>query len=76
MDVIVQAARDEMQWAEEGPPPLVVKIAPDLSKEDIEDIAAVSSLMILFCPIFNSTYSYHCILSNFRLLLLFTWMDW
>ncbi|RWW48913.1 hypothetical protein BHE74_00044977, partial [Ensete ventricosum] len=75
-DYLVQAARDEMQWAEEGPPPLVVKIAPDLSKEDIEDIAAVSSLMILFCPIFNSTCSYHCILSNFRLLLLFTWMDW
>ncbi|CAL9063934.1 unnamed protein product, partial [Musa banksii] len=38
----VQAARDEMQWAEESPLPLVVKIAPDLSKEDIEDIAAVS----------------------------------
>ncbi|KAL3583991.1 hypothetical protein D5086_015052 [Populus alba] len=38
----VQAARDEMQWGEEGPPPLLVKIAPDLSKEDLEDIAAVS----------------------------------
>lgn len=37
----VQAARDEMQWGEEGPPPLLVKIAPDLSKEDLEDIAAV-----------------------------------
>lgn len=30
-----------MQWGEEGPPPLLVKIAPDLSKEDLEDIAAV-----------------------------------
>ena len=37
----VQAARDEMQWGEEGSPPLLVKIAPDLSKEDLEDIAAV-----------------------------------
>lgn len=39
--VKVQAARDEMQWGEEGPPPMLVKIAPDLSKEDLEDIAAV-----------------------------------
>lgn len=39
--VKVQAARDEMQWGEEGPPPLLVKIAPDLSKQDLEDIAAV-----------------------------------
>ncbi|KAH6780143.1 pyrimidine d [Perilla frutescens var. hirtella] len=38
----VQAARDEMQWAEDGPPPLLVKIAPDLSKQDLEDIAAVA----------------------------------
>lgn len=41
-DVQVQAARDEMQWAEDGPPPLLVKIAPDLSKQDLEDIAAVT----------------------------------
>ncbi|PIN00558.1 Dihydroorotate dehydrogenase [Handroanthus impetiginosus] len=38
----VQAARDEMQWAEDGPPPLLVKIAPDLSRQDLEDIAAVA----------------------------------
>lgn len=38
----VQAARDEMQWADDGPPPLLVKIAPDLSKQDLEDIAAVA----------------------------------
>ncbi|KAL2632325.1 hypothetical protein R1flu_017011 [Riccia fluitans] len=37
----VLAARDDMQWAEEGPPPLLVKIAPDLSREDLADIAAV-----------------------------------
>lgn len=37
----IQAARDEMQWGEEGPPPLLVKIAPDLSKQDLEDIAQV-----------------------------------
>ncbi|KAL5993404.1 hypothetical protein ACLOJK_014328 [Asimina triloba] len=42
----VQAARDEMQWAEEGPPPLLVKIAPDLTKQDLEDIAAVVSLAL------------------------------
>ncbi|KAI3970228.1 hypothetical protein MKW92_018705 [Papaver armeniacum] len=36
----VQAARDEMQWGEEGPPPLLVKIDPYLSKLDPEDIAA------------------------------------
>jgi dihydroorotate dehydrogenase len=41
LDPQVQAARDEMQWAEDGPPPLLVKIAPDLSKQDLEDIAAV-----------------------------------
>ncbi|KAL2339368.1 hypothetical protein Fmac_007308 [Flemingia macrophylla] len=38
----VQAARDEMKWGEAGPPPLLVKIAPDLSKDDLEDIAAVA----------------------------------
>ncbi|RWV86495.1 hypothetical protein GW17_00051607, partial [Ensete ventricosum] len=75
LKLFVQAARDEMQWAEEGPPPLVVKIAPDLSKEDIEDIADVSCNMILFFPIVNSTYSYHFILWTFRLLLLSIWMD-
>ncbi|KAI3836616.1 hypothetical protein MKX03_018354 [Papaver bracteatum] len=38
----VQAARDEMQWGEEGPPPLLVKIDPYLSKLDLEDIAALA----------------------------------
>ena len=38
----VQAARDEMQWGDDGPPPLLVKIAPDLSRGELEDIAAVS----------------------------------
>lgn len=38
----VLAARDEMQWGAEGPPPLLVKIAPDLSHEDLADIAAVA----------------------------------
>ncbi|EYU45544.1 hypothetical protein MIMGU_mgv1a005993mg [Erythranthe guttata] len=41
----IQAARDEMQWGEEGPPPLLVKIAPDLSKQDLEDIAAVAQAL-------------------------------
>jgi len=52
----VQAARDEMQWAEDGPPPLLVKIAPDLSKQDLEDIAAVAyylSLVLQTCLPYN-----------------------
>lgn len=51
----VQAARDEMQWAEEGPPPLLVKIAPDLSKQDLEDIAAVSLTLRLDGLIISNT---------------------
>ncbi|KAK4757544.1 hypothetical protein SAY87_018845 [Trapa incisa] len=51
----VQAARDEMQWGEEGPPPLLVKIAPDLSKEDLEDIAAVSLALRLDGLIISNT---------------------
>ncbi|CAH1441104.1 unnamed protein product [Lactuca virosa] len=38
----VKAARDEMEWGKVGPPPLLVKIAPDLSKQDLEDIAVVA----------------------------------
>lgn len=37
----VKAARDAMSWGESGPPPLVVKIAPDLTEDDKKDIAAV-----------------------------------
>ncbi|GAB2234280.1 hypothetical protein Droror1_Dr00003526 [Drosera rotundifolia] len=56
----VQAARDEMQWGEEGPPPLLVKIAPDLSKPDLEDIAAVAlALHIDGLIISNTTVSRH-----------------
>lgn len=51
----VQAARDEMQWGEEGPPPLLVKIAPDLSKEDLEDIAAVALALRLDGLIISNT---------------------
>lgn len=40
----VKAARDEMEWGKVGPPPLLVKIAPDLSKQDLEDIAVVCIL--------------------------------
>ncbi|XP_057534254.1 dihydroorotate dehydrogenase (quinone), mitochondrial-like isoform X3 [Amaranthus tricolor] len=54
----VQAARDEMQWGDEGPPPLLVKIAPDLSKQDLEDIAAVSlALQVDGLIISNTTIS-------------------
>ncbi|KAL9660085.1 hypothetical protein QQ045_024896 [Rhodiola kirilowii] len=51
----VQAARDEMQWGEEGPPPLLVKIAPDLSKEDLEDIAAVALALRLDGMVISNT---------------------
>ena len=30
-----------MQWGRDGPPPLLVKIAPDLSDGDKSDIASV-----------------------------------
>ncbi|XP_010696362.1 dihydroorotate dehydrogenase (quinone), mitochondrial isoform X4 [Beta vulgaris subsp. vulgaris] len=54
----VQAARDEMQWGDEGPPPLLVKIAPDLSKQDLEDIAAVAlALQVDGLIISNTTIS-------------------
>ncbi|KAG7023943.1 Dihydroorotate dehydrogenase (quinone), mitochondrial [Cucurbita argyrosperma subsp. argyrosperma] len=44
-----------MQWGEEGPPPLLVKIAPDLSKEDLEDIAAVALALRLDGLIITNT---------------------
>ncbi|KAL4561366.1 hypothetical protein LXL04_033531 [Taraxacum kok-saghyz] len=51
----VQAARNEMQWGKEGPPPLLVKIAPDLSKQDLEDIAAVALALQLDGLIISNT---------------------
>ncbi|CAA6655732.1 unnamed protein product [Spirodela intermedia] len=51
----VQAARDEMQWADDGPPPLLVKIAPDLSKQDLDDIAAVALALHLDGLIISNT---------------------
>jgi dihydroorotate dehydrogenase len=39
----VQAARDNLEWGQGGPPPLLVKIAPDLSEDDKADIAAVAA---------------------------------
>lgn len=51
----VLAARDEMQWGEEGPPPLLVKIAPDLSKQDLADIAAVALALRLDGLIISNT---------------------
>ncbi|KAM7262107.1 hypothetical protein ACFE04_021184 [Oxalis oulophora] len=44
-----------MQWGDEGPPPLLVKIAPDLSKEDLEDIAAVALALRLDGLIISNT---------------------
>ncbi|KAI3511332.1 hypothetical protein L1887_18483 [Cichorium endivia] len=51
----VQKARDEMQWGKEGPPPLLVKIAPDLSKQDLEDIAQVALALQLDGLIISNT---------------------
>lgn len=73
----VQAARDEMQWGDEGPPPLLVKIAPDLSRGELEDIAAVhctkKTKPILYFP--SKWLLLHCI-DLCRLLLLSAWMGW
>ena len=38
----VKAARDSLQWGPQGPPPLLVKLAPDLQPADKTDIAAVA----------------------------------
>lgn len=38
----VQGARDRLEWGASGPPPLLVKIAPDLTDADKADIAAVA----------------------------------
>lgn len=37
----VKLTRDAMTWGPQGPPPLLVKVAPDLSEVDKRDIAAV-----------------------------------
>jgi len=37
----VKRERDAMKWGSQGPPPLLVKIAPDLTEQDKVDIAAV-----------------------------------
>ncbi|KAF2573282.1 hypothetical protein F2Q70_00000453, partial [Brassica cretica] len=51
----VQAARDEMRWGDDGPPPLLVKIAPDLSRGELEDIAAVALALKLDGLIISNT---------------------
>lgn len=38
----VKSARDSMRWGPAGPPPLLIKIAPDLTAADKSDIAAVA----------------------------------
>lgn len=38
----VKVARDSMHWGEHGPPPLLVKVAPDLSPADRVDVATVA----------------------------------
>ncbi|XP_031476393.1 dihydroorotate dehydrogenase (quinone), mitochondrial-like isoform X1 [Nymphaea colorata] len=51
----IQSARDEMLWGERGPPPLLVKISPDLSRQDLEDIAAVALTLRLDGLIISNT---------------------
>ncbi|GFR40465.1 hypothetical protein Agub_g1025, partial [Astrephomene gubernaculifera] len=38
----VKGTRDRMVWGPGGPPPLLIKVAPDLSEPDKQDIAAVA----------------------------------
>ena len=38
----VKHTRDQMQWGPRGPPPLLIKVAPDLTDGDKADIAAVA----------------------------------
>ncbi|KAL4443365.1 hypothetical protein ABPG75_011102 [Micractinium tetrahymenae] len=38
----VKQTRDGMKWDARGPPPLLVKIAPDLTEADMSDIASVA----------------------------------
>uniref|UniRef100_A0A7S0RML4 Dihydroorotate dehydrogenase (quinone), mitochondrial n=1 Tax=Chlamydomonas leiostraca TaxID=1034604 RepID=A0A7S0RML4_9CHLO len=40
--VQVKGTRDRMRWGPSGPPPLLVKIAPDLQDADMKDIAEVA----------------------------------
>lgn len=37
----MKTARDNLDWGPSGPPPLLVKVAPDLTDADKADIAAV-----------------------------------
>lgn len=39
----VLQARNAMTWGIRGPPPLLIKIAPDLSEQDLEDVASVAT---------------------------------
>jgi hypothetical protein len=39
--LFVKTARDNLDWGPGGPPPLLVKVAPDLSDADKADVAAV-----------------------------------
>ena len=38
----VKKARDAFTWGQSGPPPLLVKIAPDLTADDLKDVATVA----------------------------------
>lgn len=40
--VQVKGTRDRMVWGQSGPPPLLIKVAPDLNELDKRDIAAVA----------------------------------
>ena len=37
----VKNTRDQMQWGSRGPPPLLIKLAPDLTDADKSDVATV-----------------------------------
>jgi len=43
----VKNTRDQMQWGPRGPPPLLIKIAPDLTDADKSDVARFVSGWVL-----------------------------
>ena len=38
----MKRVRNDMDWGKEGPPPIFVKISPDLTAQDRKDIAKIA----------------------------------
>lgn len=64
----VKAKRDSMPWPSQGPPPLLVKIAPDLNSEDLVDIAAVAlDLKVIITIFFGASSRFYVYMQTFCL---------